>query len=151
MALQFIGDFGFVPAPSIVNSGVKFVLVNKLTQSGVKFNKEALVAIRELPDGKVIFLEQGTSTIVNGVEKGSGLAHIMKHAEQFTDKGIATTDIPKLLMDAVNNGKIVGTSGKSTPVFEVVYNGQTRHVAIGVGSNGYIVQAYPVSSWGTLK
>ena len=151
MALQFIGDFGFVPAPSIVNSGVKFVLVNKLNQSGVKFNKEALVAIRELPDGRVIFLEQGTSTIVNGVEKGSGLAHIMKHVEQFTAKDIATKDIPKLLMDAVNNGKIVGTSGKSTPVFEVVYNGQTRHVAIGVGSNGYIVQAYPVSSWGALK
>lgn len=63
-------------------------------------------------------------------------------------KGIANSDIPDYVLEAVYQGNIVGTQGKRNPprtVYEFVYNGQTQRIAIQVGSNGYIVGANPKS------
>ena len=63
-------------------------------------------------------------------------------------KGIANSDIPDYVLEAVYQGNIVGTQGKRNPprtVYEFVYNGQTQRIAIQVGSNGYIVGANPES------
>ena len=146
LLLDALADFSFVPAPSLVSQGAKLILVNKLTQSGVKFNKQALVAIRELPNGKVVFLETGQVGVA-GI-KDAGLAHIVKeHAGDFAKVGIKEKDIPKAVMDAVNHGKFLGYQGKGTgrAIYQVTVNGKTQNIAVTVGSNGYIVGANPTS------
>ncbi|WP_255313348.1 VENN motif pre-toxin domain-containing protein [Oligella ureolytica] len=146
LALDALADFSFVPAPSLVSQGAKLILVNKLTQSSVKFNKQALVAIRELPNGKVVFLETGQVGVA-GI-KDAGLAHIVKeHAGDFAKVGIKEKDIPKAVMDAVNHGKFLGYQGKGTgrAIYQVTVNGKTQNIAVTVGSNGYIVGANPTS------
>lgn len=48
---------------------------------------------------------------------------------------------------AVKSGTIVGYQGrgKGRPIYEFIYKGKTRRVAISIGSNGYIVGANPKS------
>ena len=45
-------------------------------------------------------------------------------------------------MTAVSKGKIVDYQG-GRPIYNVVYNGVNREVAITVGDNGFIVGANP--------
>ncbi|MCR5587501.1 MAG: hypothetical protein K6F77_08210 [Lachnospiraceae bacterium] len=50
-------------------------------------------------------------------------------------------------MQAVKSGTIVGYQGrgKGRPIYEFIYEGKTRRIAISIGSNGYIVGANPKS------
>ena len=51
-------------------------------------------------------------------------------------------------MEAVKQGNVVGEQGKgSTPrtIFEFIYEGKTRRVAVQISSNGFIVSANPKS------
>ena len=52
-------------------------------------------------------------------------------------------------MSALERGKIVGTNG-SASVYRITHNGVEQNIAIGVGSNGFVVRANPVSSWKPL-
>ncbi len=84
--------------------------------------------------------------------KDSGLKHILEeHKTNFNEKGIPTHLIPNAVKKAVEENKIVGTSGKDRDVYETVFNGKTIHLAITVSSNGYIVGAHPVSTWKEKK
>ena len=53
--------------------------------------------------------------------------------------------IPDYVMNALENGKIVGYQGRGTgrPIYEFTYNGEIHKVAITVGNNGFIVGANP--------
>lgn len=68
----------------------------------------------------------------------------------FDNKGIAAADIPSVVMQAVTQGKIVGTNG-SAPVYEIAYRGRPQYITVRIGSNGYIVRANPVSTWKPIK
>ena len=76
-----------------------------------------------------MWLENGTDT--------AGLNHIIK--------GITQEQIPDYVMNALENGKIVGYQGRGTgrPIYEFTYNGEIHKVAITVGNNGFIVGANP--------
>ena len=67
----------------------------------------------------------------------------------FSNKGISREQIPAVVMDALQQGHVVGTNG-SADVYRIVYNGAEQHIAIGVGSNGFVVSANPVSQWKPL-
>lgn len=113
--------------------------VDEMAANGVKFSEQNLVATGKMPGGKVVFLESGTSE--------SGLQHIMeRHAQDFVNKGIPESQIPRTVMDSVTKGQVVGTNGGS-PVYRVKVNGVTQYIKTTVGSNGYIVQSNPVSTW----
>ncbi|HZG14451.1 MAG TPA: polymorphic toxin-type HINT domain-containing protein, partial [Candidatus Bathyarchaeia archaeon] len=114
-------------------------LMDELSNSGVKYNPDDVLAVTKTPDGKLVWLENGNSK--------AGLEHIMNHAEDFAKKGIERSEIPDLVMEALNQGKLVGYQGKGTgrPIYEVVFNGQKQRVAITVGNNGFIVGANPSS------
>jgi peptidoglycan hydrolase-like protein with peptidoglycan-binding domain len=114
-------------------------LLNELANSGVKYNADDIVSITKTSNGKLVWLENGNAN--------AGLEHIMNHADEFAAKGISKNQISGFVMDALENGKIVGYQGKGTgrPIYEVVYNGVTQRVAITTGSNGFIVGANPVS------
>ena len=81
----------------------------------------------------------------------AGLQHIIeKQGFQFENKGIAESDIPSVVMNALSKGEIIGTNG-TAPVYKILYNGQAKYIAIGVSLNGYIVRSNPVSKWKALK
>jgi filamentous hemagglutinin len=122
-------------------SGEGKALIDEVIANGYKISPEKVVLITLDPTGKIVWLEEGNSS--------SGLQHIIdRHGHEFNGKGIANSDIPDYVLEAVYQGNIVGTQGKRNPprtVYEFVYNGQTQRIAIQVGSNGYIVGANPKS------
>ena len=119
-------------------SGLNSNLLDELANSGVKYNPEDIVAITKTADGKLVWLENGTDT--------AGLNHIItEHADDFLNKGITQEQIPDYVMNALENGNIVGYQGRGTgrPIYEFTYNGEIHKVAITVGNNGFIVGANP--------
>ena len=125
-------------AGNVVESGLNSNLLDELANSGVKYNPEDIVAITKTADGKLVWLENGTDT--------AGLNHIItEHADDFLNKGITQEQIPDYVMNALENGKIVGYQGRGTgrPIYEFTYNGEIHKVAITVGNNGFIVGANP--------
>ena len=125
-------------AGKVVESGLNSDLLDELANSGVKYNPEVIVAITKTADGKLVWLENGTDT--------AGLNHIItEHADDFLNKGITQEQIPDYVMNALENGKIVGYQGRGTgrPIYEFTYNGEIHKVAITVGNNGFIVGANP--------
>ena len=125
-------------AAKAIKSGLNSNLLDELDNSGVKYNPEDIVAITKTADGKLVWLENGTDT--------AGLNHIItEHADDFLNKGITQEQIPDYVMNALENGKIVGYQGRGTgrPIYEFTYNGEIHKVAITVGNNGFIVGANP--------
>ena len=121
-----------------LESGLNSNLLDELANSGVKYNPEDIVAITKTADGKLVWLENGTDT--------AGLNHIItEHADDFLNKGITQEQIPDYVMNALENGKIVGYQGRGTgrPIYEFTYNGEIHKVAITVGNNRFIVGANP--------
>jgi len=110
-------------------------LIKELETLGIKHNPDDIVAIFRGPDGKIVFLENGSAS--------AGLRHVEAHAGEFASAGIPKDKIPDFLQRAIQDGEIVGYQGKGTgrPIYEVVYNGVTQRVAITTGDNGYIVGA----------
>ena len=122
-------------------SGEGKALIAEVQANGDKINPSDVIGIMKNKDGKIVWLEKGHLG-----NNPSGLAHILDaHESNFNDKGIKTSDIPDFILSAVSEGKIVGYQGKGTgrPIYEIEYNGETQLVAVTVGSNGYIVGAYP--------
>ena len=78
------------------------------------------------------------------------LNHIItEHADDFLNKGITQEQIPDYVMNALENGKIVGYQGKrywKNLYMNLTYNGEIHKVAITVGNNGFIVGANPKDS-----
>ncbi|MEN2666676.1 T7SS effector LXG polymorphic toxin [Listeria aquatica] len=116
-------------------------LIDKLKKAGVKITKGDVIKIKELSnDKKIVWLEKGNSS--------AGFEHILiEHGEQFVKQGISKVELPDFLMSALEKGKVIGYQGrgKGRPIYEVIYNGEMRRVAITVGKNGFIVGANPVS------
>ena len=125
-------------------------LIEELDKNNVKFNREDIVFITRDKTGQILWLENGNA--------GAGLEHILNgngktigHAADFERAfGIERSEIPDLLKKVVSQGEIISNTLK--PVgrrmgFERVYSyrGQ-KYVLAGIGTNGFIVSAYPVSN-----
>lgn len=124
-------------------SGEGQALIAEVQADGNKITPENVIGITKDRNGKIIWLEKGTS---NG--KASGLKHILDaHENNFNNKGIATPDIPDFILTAVSKGKIIGYQGKGKgrPIYEITYSGKEYKVAVTIGENGYIVGANPRS------
>ncbi|MEV4874703.1 RICIN domain-containing protein [Streptomyces cyaneofuscatus] len=114
-------------------------LLEKLTESGVKFNKADTIWVASYakPGVPLAWLEKGN---VN-----AGLVHIVfRHAGEFATAGVRVEDIPALVKAALTQGTRVGTQGTGRPIYEVAFNGKTQRVAVSVGDNGYVIGANPV-------
>ncbi len=118
-------------------------LVSQLDAGGIKYNKKDVVAITKDPSGQIVWIEKGHLG-----ERPSGLAHILEeHGADFERQNISREEIPQYIMTAIKNGTVVDYQGrgKGRPIYEFIYEGQTRRVAISIGRNGYIVGANPKS------
>ncbi len=116
-------------------------LVADLIQQGVKFTPSRIVAIGRMPNGKIVFLENGTVF--------AGLSHILAKQSNFVLRGILTEQIIEFIMTALTEGEIVDQQGQGNlprPIFKITFKGKTYYVAITIGNNGFIVGANPISS-----
>jgi hypothetical protein len=46
--------------------------------------------------------------------------------------------------NAVKTGKSIGTYGADGSVYKVLVNGEAKYLNVVIGSNGYIVNSYPL-------
>ena len=113
-------------------------LVAELQRGGTKISPEAVVEVRRLSDGRIVWLETGDSE--------SGLAHILKsHGQDFANKGVPPDEVSSTVIQALKDGKKVGVKRDGTPIYAATYGGKSWDMVVVVGSNGYIVSAYPVT------
>ena len=133
------GGAGSAAKPAAPAGKFDTSLLKELANSNVKYNLDDIVSIAKTPEGKLVWLEKGTAQ--------AGLNHIMSHAEEFVKCGISKEQIADFIMDALQNGTIIGYQGRGLgrPIYEVVFNGSVKRVAITTGENGFVVGANPVS------
>jgi phosphoribosylformylglycinamidine (FGAM) synthase-like amidotransferase family enzyme len=80
------------------------------------------------------------------------MQHIMhKHGAEFAAKGITEHQIPHLAEKATTSGEIVGTQGSTRTIYKTEHNGQTEHVAVETGNNGFVVGMNPSSEKSVKK
>lgn len=127
-----------VPNPSAQTAAD---LIAELQQAGIRYTPENIVLISKLPNGKIVFLETGSTRV--------GLQHILeKHAIDFANKGIPADRIPDAVLAALSNGTIVGYLGSGReprPIYQVNFQGKNLYIAVTVSQNGFIVGANPTS------
>jgi len=129
----------------LINEGVPLKTAKLLAElpEGTKYMAQEVISAAKMPDGKIVWLEKGNNS--------AGLMHIYdSHEIDFINKGISHNDVPTIVMNALEKGNVVGTNGTAN-VYRITYNGVEQNIAIGVGSNGYVVRANPVSSWKPLQ
>lgn len=140
LKLKKPGRTGRVPESGL--NAPQRAMVDQLINDGIKISPEKVVTIMKTPEGRIVWLEKGTTTAT--AEKPSGLAHIVeRHGTEFAQKGISEDQIPELLTRAIQGGNIIGNQGKgnSRPIYQIDYRGASFKIAITIGSNGYIVGA----------
>ena len=127
-------------------------LIKELEISGVKFSKEDIVFITKDKTGQTIWLENGNSSaglehIING--NGRSLGHAKDFEKAF---GVSKAEIPNYLNKVISNGSVISNelkdiNGRSG--FErIYYFNKKYYVLTGIGTNGFIVTAYPIEYGG---
>ena len=122
-------------------------IVSEMERNNIKFAKEDLIFTTKDKTGQLIFLEKGNSS--------AGLQHILDgngdkegHAEDFKRAvGISREEIPNYLHKVITHGTIIKEEvktfgGKTGYERDYYYNGK-YFVVTGIGTNGFLVSAYP--------
>lgn len=120
-------------------------LINEVENSGAKISPQDVVGITRTPDGKIVWLETGGPKAgLEHIMDGDGTPGDLGHAQDFANIGVEGEDnVSKLIIDTLEHDTPVATRG-SGKIFDVTVNGVQRQILIVVGSNGFIVTAYPV-------
>lgn len=144
MGAGFHGGFGSTQG---AKNNATDELIAGLEKSGVKFTKENIVFITKDATGQTVWLETGNHS--------TGMQHIIsRHADDFQTKhDIAKSNIANHLEAVFSYGKVeyIRITPK-TGGYERLYNHNGKYYLLsGVGKNGYIVSAYPISEQEALK
>ncbi len=132
---------------SKVKELTKKCMIDQLTKAGVKFNPDDVLFVTKDKTGQLVWLEKGN--------KAAGLEHILYgdgrsrgHASDFKKAfGLDSNQVAGYLQKVITYGSIVSNTVK--PVgnrmgFERIYSYQGNYyIVTGIGSNGFIVSAYP--------
>lgn len=110
-------------------------LMAELAQSGQKYTPDAVQMITKNADGKLMWLETGSSS--------AGLEHIMKHSDDLAAKGVDVDNISAFIKNDLLTQNPIKTGSNAKGLYaDYIYNDQTFRLAY--GTNGYIVSLYPV-------
>lgn len=108
-----------------------------------------MVFVTKDKTGQIVWLEKGNAS--------SGLQHIVsRHADDFQSKhGISKNQISNHLNDVFTSGKVEYsriTQKNGRAGYERLYSYNNKYyLQTGVGTNGYIVSAYPISKEVAIK
>lgn len=124
------------------------VLLDELERSGAKFDRDAIQFVTKDKTGQIVWLESGN--------RFAGLDHILHygnggrgHAQDFLEKcGVSEQGIPAFLHEVITNGtvvesKVVRRRGREGISRKYSYDGHCL-ILTGIGTNGFLVSAYPV-------
>ena len=116
-------------------------LIDEAVAGGHKISPADVVQIARAPDGRVVWLDRG--------DDRSGLSHILRAGRigDFARRGVAYADIPGLPLRAVTEGRPLGQVRDGGVAYDVdLGSGRSIKIVVVVGSNGYIVSAYPLGA-----
>lgn len=144
MGTGFHGGFGRTNG---ANANESWSLIKELERNGVKFTKENIVFITKDQTGQIVWLETGN--------KSAGLSHILDgdgvttgHAADFERAfGVSREQIPNYLEKVIRHGTVVDNKivkKGSREGYERTYYYEGKHYVItGIGTNGFVISAYP--------
>ncbi len=117
-------------------------LIAELEHNEVKFTRNDMLFITRDKTGQIVWLEKGNA--------GSGMQHIKSrgHNEQIAKAfDISITEVEGYLRKVISQGSIVKNELKpigSCMGYERVYYYEGNYCVItGIGTNGFIISAYP--------
>ena len=125
------------------------LLISELKNSGIKFNEKDIVFIVKDKTGQIVWLENGNPY--------AGLIHILDgkngklgHAKDFKNAfNIERDELGSYLKKIIANGDVI--SNKIVSIingrkgYERVHEYEGNYyVMTGIGTNGFIVSAYPI-------
>ena len=114
-------------------------LLSYLIDNEYKFIKEDIIFIAKNKMGRVVWLEKGNDR--------AGLTHIiLRHRSDFKKTfNLNENEIAGFLYDVVEKGNVISeyTSKNGTGVDTIYDYGGNYFTFIGMGSNGFIVTAFP--------
>jgi len=120
-------------------------LISELSALGIKFDEQALRLITKDLDGKILFLEKGTSS--------AGLQHILErhwNSSELMRFFNTQEEMISSIFNAIKNNKyltkqVVIQNGREglEYTYKIATTGGDRVFKLGVGTNGYIVTFFP--------
>ena len=117
-------------------------LVAELERDGVKFTRKDMLFVTRDKTGQIVWLEKGSV--------GSGMKHIKSrgHDEQIAKAfGIPKAEVGVYLRNVMSHGDIVSSEfkliGRRMGYERVYYYEGEYAIVTGIGTNGFIVSAYP--------
>ncbi len=117
-------------------------IVSEMERNNIKFTKENLIFTTKDKTGQLIFLEKGNSS--------AGLKHIeQRHTKDFVEKHkIQASQVSKHIHSVFTQGDLEysrTTVKKGKEGFERLYKYKGKYYLLsGVGTNGFVVSAYPL-------
>lgn len=122
-------------------------LIKELKKSGAKFTQNDIIFVAKDATNQLIWLEKGNKFaglehIINGDGKSPG------HAADFEKAfGVSKDQLACYLNKVVSHGKVISNKlvkRGNREGFERVYYYLGKHyVIVGIGTNGFIISAYP--------
>jgi hypothetical protein len=128
------------PVGEAVPEAQRHALIEEVVAAGHKISPADVVQIVRAPDGRVVWLERGDGR--------AGLSHILRAGRigDFARCGVPYSEIPGLAVRAVIRGTWLGRVRDGGDAYDVdLGGGRSVKVVVAVGSNGYIVSAYPLT------
>lgn len=144
MGTGYFGGFGGTDGE---RSHVAEELIADLEKNGIKFTKEDIVFITKDETGQTVWLETGDSS--------AGLKHILDgngqtpgHAVDFERAfGVSRDQLPSYLEKVISKGTVIDNKlvkkGSCEGYERTYYYEGNYYVITGIGTNGFVVSAYP--------
>lgn len=141
------GDDGVSPPYDGPDPGGEdpYDLIQQVQDSDGKITPDNVVGITRTPDGKIVWLETGNSRAgLEHIMDGDGTSDDKGHRQDFANIGVdGDENVTELIIDTLQEDTPIGTTDTGAEVFAVTINGVVRQIAIVMGSNGFVVSAYP--------
>lgn len=127
----------------------RMAMLEELKKAGVKFTAVDVLFVTKDRTGQLIWLEKGNDF--------AGLKHILMHhsLDFINEYKIKEENIVEHIRDFISYGTveysiITDTSGKKG--YERLYKKDNKYYSVtGIGTNGFIVSAYPINKKKALK
>ena len=149
---------GSSPQGSVIQSGFdnkvnelikKDDMLQPLIDAKVKFNADDVLFVTKDKSGQMIWLETGNDN--------AGLNHILKrHADDFSTKhNVSRENIASHINSIINKGNIeysrITKRGNRVGIEKLYSHNDKYYMLTGIGTNGFIVSAYPINEKEALK
>ena len=126
-------------------------LVAEMEQAGVRFTRADLIFVTKDATDQTIWLEKGNSGAgLKHILDGNSATHTSGHAQDFLDSfGVQRNDIPYFLYRVIKYGAVIRDNkrqvGRMIQFEKIYYYQGKKFLLAAIGSNGFVVSAYPVS------